>query len=90
MAIVADPSLQRILRFDPKTGFKVNDREGSLPQDTSENLRDVDAYHWTRPLEDASASAFLANSHALWVRMDKDDLHVLSREDLQEIHALHP
>jgi hypothetical protein len=88
MAIVADPSLQRILHYDPKTGFKVNDRGGFLPQDTLENLRDVDAYHWNVPVE--NVSAFLADSHVLWVRMDKDDLHVLSPEDLQEIRALHP
>jgi hypothetical protein len=88
MAILAKPSLKRILSFDPKSGFKVNDHQGRLPQDGQDNLHDVDAYHWTIPLDDGDASAMLAGTHALWIRMDKGDLRVLSPEDLQTIHAL--
>lgn len=90
MAILAKPSLQRILSFDPKSGFKINDDQGRLPQDRPENLHDVDAYHWTIPLDEANASAFLAGSHTLWVRMDKSGLRVLSPDDAKAIQALHP
>jgi hypothetical protein len=85
MAILADPSLQRILGFDPQSGFKANDRQGLLPQDNFGNLTDVDAYHWTLPMDTATASALLADSPALWIRMDQGKNNILSREEVQRL-----
>jgi hypothetical protein len=85
MGVLADPSLHRILHFDPKSGFEANDHQGLLPQNTLENLRDVDAYHWTSPIDTATASAFLAGSPALWIQMDNGNFRVLSAEEIQKV-----
>lgn len=90
MGVLADPSLHRILHFDPKSGFEANNRDGLLPQDNIENLRDVDAYHWTFPVDTARASAFLAGSPSLWIQMENGDFKMLSEQQIGRLEELHP
>jgi hypothetical protein len=90
MAVLTDPSLQRILIFDPHSGFSANDHQGLLPQDSFANLTDVDAYHWTLPMDTATASALLADTPALWIRMDQGGYSILSTEEIQKLESLRP
>jgi hypothetical protein len=90
MAVLVDPSLQRILGFDPQSGFKSNNHEGRLPQNNFANLTDVDAYHWTLPMETSTASTLLADVPALWIRMDQGRNSVLSTQEIQKLESLRP
>jgi hypothetical protein len=88
MAVLADPSLQRILTFDPRSGFSANNHQGLLPKDDFSNLTDVDAYHWTLRMDGATASAVMRDAPVIWIRMDQGHNSVLSPEEVEKLSPL--
>jgi hypothetical protein len=79
MAIVADPTLHRILFYDSRQKALVaNDLNGNLPPDDVRSLRDVSAYHWDQPVQDPGD---LSSAH--WYRFAGGSYRAVEPVDLQ-------
>lgn len=76
MALFADPSLTRILVFDPKTRtFLSNDLSGGRPQDGFAALNDPEAYNWDEPVNLSAENGNASPSHAIWIEFDGQHAH---------------
>ena len=89
MTLVANPSLQRILCFSPTDGFMENGHQGRLPENTVDDLIDVQAYHWNIPLNMEEATSILADSKSIWVTAENNKMRELPADEVQALlHAL--
>ncbi len=63
MALLLDPNLRRIFVYDTDAHqIFANDHLGLRPQDGRGNLADLDAFHWSTPLDPLAAAAVAASS----------------------------
>jgi len=67
MALLDAPTIPRILLLNRGT-YTANDRQGLRPADDFAGLTDPEAYHWTEPLDAATAVRMLAQSRVLRLR----------------------
>lgn len=85
MMLVADPSLQRILCYSPASGFLENGHQGRLPENTVEDLTDLQAYHWDLPMNTEEARSILAGSKSTWVTAEKNKMRELPADEVQAL-----
>jgi hypothetical protein len=79
MALIADPSLRRILLYDGMTKtYLVNNLEGFRPKDDISALSDVQAYWWNIPIDSAKAAKIEAQSQAAWMEFDDGEVHSIA------------
>lgn len=71
MALIADPALQRILVYDPKTKIYLgNDLAGFRPKDDLGDLNDPRAFQWTVPMNSSEGAKAAVQNQSVWLEFD--------------------
>ena len=79
MALIANPGLQRILRYDRKTGtYLANNLEGFRPKDNVSALSDLQAYWWNLPIDIAEAAKLDTQDKATWIELEDDKIRSIA------------
>ena len=79
MALLDAPAIPRVLLYN-SGDYTANDRQGLRPADDFAGLADPEAYHWTEPLNAATAARILAESRVLRLRCSNGVVEAASPE----------